>query len=845
MQLLRMGFYGVLLFALCASVFAAEFSPVLEDQLSKVDGKELVSAIVILESPVDIRVLDDQLHAAGGPLAERHQQVIAALKYNAEMTQPAFRAELDQAIESKAVTGYTAYWIENLFVIQATKDFIQSFYMRGDIKYVTENFVAELIEPIIGDANGHEGRDPLDTRFVPPGIRAVGALRVNEELGITGNGVLVANCDTGVDGNHPALAARWRGAGGAEPWQECWRDALGTNTQFPNDGNNHGTHVMGTITGRAVSGVDTTWVGCAPAARWIATNSINQGVSGNFDNDIIADYQWFADPDGNPNTMDDVPDVIQNSWGVFTGLGYPQCFSFWNTVILNCEAVGPVITWSAGNEDFSGLRSPAIYSLNSTQIFSVGAVDASGYPNEPYPIAGFSSRGPTPCVPAIPNTIKPEISAPGVNVYSSVPGGGYNGSYSGTSMAGPHVAGIVALMREACPDCDPTTIKTVIMETANDYAPAGEDNTFGAGFINGYDAVVAVMGNMGRVMGTVRDANTLNPLQAYVEVVGGTQNTTANAAGAYALMLPADSSYTMRYSLYGYVVQEAIVAIVDGDTTIQDIDLVPRPVITLLDEDFETGAPDWTHDSPGGQWIDQWHLSTEQANSGTTSYKCGDISTGTYANFNDARLTSPMVNNLPAESRLKFYMQIESELSGQYPDSAYDGGILEVSANGGAFTQVTPVGGYPKTFRYQSGGSNPATGPMLGQPCWAGTITPWVLREVDLAAFAGQNIQLRFRFGSDQGTGNEGWYVDDVLITALGNFTVEQPTGLTISVVGEDLILRWDADENPAYQIYSDTNSEGAFNTLEGTTNTNEFVIIGGVNADPMKFYHVRGWDGN
>ena len=843
MQLSRM-LFGCLMVMTCwfAAATAAEFSPVLEDELAMVGPQDLVSAIVILNSPVDIRALDDMLHVQSVPLAERHKRVIDALKYNAEMTQPQFRAELDEAVSQKVVTGYAAYWIENLFVIQATKNFVDGLRSRGDIDFVTENFQPELITPADNEGQGWN-RNPLDQLTVPPGIRAVGAYQVNTELGITGNGVLVANCDTGVDGNHPALAARWRGL--TEPWQECWRDDLGTNTQFPNDGYGHGTHVMGTMTGRGIVGADTQWVGCAPDARWIATNAINQGVGGGFDNDIIADYQWFADPDGDPETMDDVPDVIQNSWGVNTGLGYAQCFNLWNTVILNCEAAGPVVTWSAGNEGTSGLRSPAIYSINATQIFSVGAVDASAYPNDPYPIAGFSSRGPTPCTPAIPNNIKPEISAPGVNVYSSVPGGTYEGNWSGTSMAGPHVAGIVALMREACPDCDPTTIKTVIMETAIDYGAAGDDNTYGAGFIDGYNAVLAVMGNRGRVMGIVRDAETLNPLQSLVEVVGGTQQMTASASGEYSFMLPADSTYTLRFSLYGYTTQDIPVTIIDGDTVFLDVNLAPRPIITLLDEDFETGAPDWTHNGPGGQWVDQWHLSTERANSGTTSYKCGDISTGTYANLNDARLISPVISNLPTESRLQFYMQIESEISGAFPDSAYDGGILEISADGGAFVRVTPVGNYPKTFRYQSGGGNPATGPMLGQPCWAGTITPWVLREVDLTSYAGQDIQLRYRFGSDQSAGNEGWYVDDVLITSLGTITLEQPQSLTIAVSGDDLILRWDADQNPAYQIFSDTVSDGEYLTLEGSTTETTFTIVGGAVADPMKFYHVRGWDGN
>jgi len=552
----------ILLVIWATGSLAAEFSPALEYELEKAQGKEFVSAIVILESPIDIMALDFALHARKAPLAERHLEVIEALKYNAAQTQPAFRNELEAQKQLGELTGYTAYWIENLFVIHASKDFVESLRDRGDVKYVTENFRAELIEPILSEGR-EPGRNPLDTESTTAGQNAIRATEVNRVLGITGQGVLVANCDTGVDGNHPALMSRWRGV--TEPASECWRDALGSAPSFPADGNGHGTHVMGTITGRAISGSDTNTVGSAPNAKWIATNSINQGVSSEFDNDIIADYQWFADPDGNGGTTDDVPDVIQNSWGVFTGLGYAQCFDFWNTVITNCEAAGPVVTWSAGNESTSGLRSPAIYSLNAYQIFSVGAVDATNF-GAPYPLASFSSQGPTPCAPANPDNIKPEISAPGVNVYSSIPGGGYSNGYSGTSMAGPHVAGVVALMREACPNCDHITIKDAIMNTAIDYGPAGQDNQFGHGFIDAYEAVLAVS-TVGEVCGVVRDVSN-NPIQgARVGITSGPNQTLTAADGSYCLTL-SEGTYTVECSAFGYISQNSVgVVVVEGNTT--------------------------------------------------------------------------------------------------------------------------------------------------------------------------------------------------------------------------------------------------------------------------------------
>jgi hypothetical protein len=129
-------------------------------------------------------------------------------------------------------------------------------------------------------------------------------------------------------------------------------------------------------------------------------------------------------------------------------------------------------------------------------------VNATSYP-WPYPIADFSSRGPSGCPVPAPQKVKPEVVAPGVDVYSSVPGGGYDGTWDGTSMAGPHVAGIVALIRQANPNLDVDSIKQILMDTARDEGTAGEDNTFGWGMVDAYAAVLAATVGFGDVQGTV------------------------------------------------------------------------------------------------------------------------------------------------------------------------------------------------------------------------------------------------------------------------------------------------------------------------------------------------------
>jgi len=485
---------------LATTASAGTIHPAVQAQMAAASDQDQLSVIVNMVEQAPVAQLNQELKARRATLRERHAEVVTALQAT-RGSQQALRSHLEERIRLGGVSGYTSYWISNLLVVQATKAEIETIARRQDVDLIEPNFTANLIKPVEEPAPGSEG-EPSRGIGVTPGLRAINAPQVWYELGINGAGRLVANIDTGVDGNHPALRTRWRGYNGAHPWQECWLDLLGYGYTSPRDNYGHGTHVMGTITGLGAGTQDT--VGVAWGASWIATNPIDQGVGSGFDNDILAAFQWLTDPDGNPNTTDDVPDVVQNSWGINEqfGSGYTDCDSRWWAVIDNCEAAGVVVTVSAGNEGpgARSLRSPADRATTVYNAFSIGAVDATAY-NWPYPIAYFSSRGPTGCNVPSERQIKPEVCAPGVNVYSCVPGTGYSQNYSGTSMAGPHVAGVVALMRQANPNLDVDTIKEVLLATSRDEGNAGEDNTYGWGFIDAYAAVVAVSQGNGELRG--------------------------------------------------------------------------------------------------------------------------------------------------------------------------------------------------------------------------------------------------------------------------------------------------------------------------------------------------------
>jgi bacillopeptidase F len=241
---------------------------------------------------------------------------------------------------------------------------------------------------------------------------------------------------------------------------------------------------MGTITGMSPTTGDT--VGVAFGAEWICAATIDHPQGGGIEGTItlaLQSFEWALDPDGDPGTVDDMPDVISNSWGIPHAYR-PECDETYYAAIDNCEAAGEVVVFAAGNEDTDGLRSPAARAETIYTTFSVAALDVSD-PQNPS-VAYFSSRGPSHCTTDPILQIKPDISAPGVNIYSSVPGGGYEDGWSGTSMACPHIAGVVALMRSANPELDVTTIKQIIFDTATDIDAPGDDNNTGMGMINAY-----------------------------------------------------------------------------------------------------------------------------------------------------------------------------------------------------------------------------------------------------------------------------------------------------------------------------------------------------------------------
>lgn len=472
--------FAVLVAAIAGSALAGEIDPGLADIINSTPANQPISVLVFLNDRVDVNALTEELNSQGATISERHQAVVRALQIKARDTQGSISGHLQDLKNAGNVGEFRVFWIVNAVEVTTVKGIIEILAARPDVERIYYNYEIESIEPVEISSSG-----PDFGTAAEPGITAVRAPEV-WAMGITGTGVLVSNIDTGVEGDHPALESRW--AGVADPRYQghpewAWYDPyLGIN-DFPYDQNGHGTHTMGTICGGAPGNE----VGVAPGSYWIAAGAVDRG--GGIDRtvaDIILSFEWILNPDGDIGTDWDVPDVCSNSWGVTTSHGYPPCDSLFWSYIDNCEAAGTVVLFAAGNEGTSGLRRPADRATDEYRNCAVAAVDAN---TAGWPIAYFSSRGPTYCTPTGDPAIKPDISGPGVSVRSAYPGHTYV-YMSGTSMSTPHIAGVVALIREANPNLTPDEIKQIIYQTAYDLGPAGEDNSYGYGMVDAYEAVM-------------------------------------------------------------------------------------------------------------------------------------------------------------------------------------------------------------------------------------------------------------------------------------------------------------------------------------------------------------------
>jgi serine protease AprX len=388
----------------------------------------------------------------------RTRFVFEALLRFAERAQAGLRRGLDER-----GVAYHVLWITNSIAIpRADRALLQWLGNRVDVARVDVDAKSRGIETVenAGRRVTNDGRragtgnwqslqrDQGESTIGNPQSVEWGVARVNAPAvwaqGYLGQGIVVADLDTGVQWDHPALVAHYRGTSsisGTVTHDYNWLDPVGETPDYPSDDNGHGTHTTGTIVGDDGIGAQ---IGVAPRAEWIACRNMSYGTGSV--SRYIECFQFAMAPTRTDGSAPDpalAADITSNSWSCWGEGPWNEDGCLEPTALLSVtqamDYAGVMVIAAAGNEGSgcgSVSHSPGAYD----ETFTIGATDDTNT------AAGFSSRGPS----AFSGHIKPDVVAPGVSVYSSVPGGGY-GVKSGTSMATPHVAGVVALLWSAAP----------------------------------------------------------------------------------------------------------------------------------------------------------------------------------------------------------------------------------------------------------------------------------------------------------------------------------------------------------------------------------------------------------
>ncbi|GAA0938839.1 hypothetical protein GCM10009560_49030 [Nonomuraea longicatena] len=490
-----------------------------------------------------------------------------------------FRAKTEHADSSQAnlrklLTSqraeFTPFWIVNAVQVTTGGKLAKEIAALPEVDSLLPVRTYTLPTPEKGTAEAR-------TAAVEWNVDRVGAPRVWEELGSRGEGIVVGHIDTGADLTHPDISAQYRGRapdGGLSHDYNWFDPARICPSAAPCDNNGHGTHVMGTMVGA-------NGIGVAPGARWIAAKGCETNSCSELS--LIRAGEWIAAPtdvNGRNPRPDLAPDVVNNSWG---GRGFDP---WYKTIVESWIAAGIFPMFSNGNEgpgcNTSG--SPGQYQIS----YSTGGFDINNA------LYNRSSKG-----TGENGEIKPNLSAPGVNVRSSVPGG--YASFTGTSMASPHVAATVALLWSAAPSLegDIAATRPLLDGTAIDVADtscggtAADNNVWGEGRLDALAAVrAAPRDGLGAAGGRVTSGG--QPVEhAELTLTGPLRRTVfAGADGAFAVPRLLPGTYEVRAARYGYDTATASLTVTAGQTATADLTLTRQPMGTVTGTVTTAGTPE-------------------------------------------------------------------------------------------------------------------------------------------------------------------------------------------------------------------------------------------------------------
>lgn len=679
---------------------------------------------------------------------QQRSAVISALKTTSLTSQANVKQYLEDEIATGNAEDLRSYFIINGLAITATKEVAERIATFPEVEKVLPNETRYLIETDIADVIPESQLENVEWN-----VDRVNAPDV-WSMGFDGTGAVVANLDSGVDLHHPALERKYRGYDeetGEFDHTYSWLDEI-EGSSYPTDGHGHGTHVMGTMVGSEED--ESNQVGVAPGAKWIAVKVFN--AAGSTSDDILLNgAEWIAAPGGD---ITKTPDVVNNSWGGGSGKD-----DWYMEAVDNWRALDIFPAFAAGNVDLFNPGGPGSVAVPASypQSFAVGNTTNTDA------LASSSLRGPSP----YDGVLKPEVSAPGTGIRSSMPGGGYGGM-SGTSMATPAVAGVVALLRGVNNNLSVEDLEEIIMSTARERTdaeyPDSPNNGYGYGIVDAFAAVTSIADGLGTIEGTVTmdgedteapvyehtppaesysrmdlplsvfasDNVSITSVELHYDnkVLEAKQVSGNHKSGDFEVRVPGEDleagefTYTWVINDYGnneVVSEEFTVPIKSGITT-------------GYFEDFESGDPiGWYTIGANSAW--EWGEPTSgpgEAYSGDNLYATN--LDGDYNSSMDATLIMPPID-VPEEGNA--YIQFKSWHHFEYSSAtgrAWDYGQLVISTDLENWTVI-------RDFERER--------------------EEWVTIEEDLSAYSGERVYIGFYTSSDGSVNRAGWYIDDLALT--------------------------------------------------------------------------------
>lgn len=687
---------------------------------------------------------------------QKRSAVVSSLKVTADEAQKDVLKYLNSQKNKGNADDIHSYYVVNGIAVHASKEVMEKVAQFPEVEKVLPNEKRQLFK---------SSASPFNMKKAQKAIKATDGVEWNVdqidapkawELGYDGTGTVVASIDTGVEWEHPALKEKYRGfhpESPNEPEHDMnWFDAV-ANESSPYDDLDHGTHVTGTMVGSEPDG--TNQIGVAPGAKWIAVKAFSE--DGGTDADILEAGEWILAPkdaEGNPHP-EMAPDVVNNSWGGGSGLDewYRDMVNAWRAADIFPE-------FSAGNADLFNPGGPGSIAnpANYPEAFATGATDINKK------LGDFSLQGPSPY-----DETKPEISAPGVNIRSSVPGQTYEDGWDGTSMAGPHVSAVAALLKQADASLSVDEMEDILTSTAEPLTdstfPDSPNNGYGHGLVNAFDAVSAVTDGLGKAEGqvsvdgeddeqpgyqhekvneayegaslpltlTAEDNVSVTSVKLSYKLDQGEWNEVKakrisgdHLKGTYQAEIPSIKGTALSYK---WIIQDFGGHVVESD--IYDVSV--KPSITVgYRQDFETEPGGWLTSGTNNNW--EWGVPESGPNAAASGEKVyGTNLTGNYANGANMNLTMPPID-VPDSGSL--FLQFKSWHN---LENDFDYGYVFVLPEG-------------ETNWEQAGAYN-------------GKTSNWTSEEINLSAYRGQNIRVMFNLQSDESIAKEGWYVDDVQLS--------------------------------------------------------------------------------